>query len=470
LIVGKGILRLLMAIRSVNFNYGIKQTTNLSGFLPAPSLFGMDSLWSAPGWGFLFGEQDAAIRFTAAEQGWITQTPFLTSPFMQSSTRNLSFNASIEPFKGLKIQLNGKRTSAGRYQEIFRYNSEIQEFGSLTPSRSGSYSISYLTIKSAFEAQTQMVNGVEFERSSAFDQFKENIDIISGRLSNSLEASGISDRYDTISQDILVPAFLAAYTGENAENAPMGVFPRIPIPNWRIDFAGLSKLPGLKDVFSSVNLTHSYRSIFSVNNYTNSLLYTEQMTLDNQLTDYPLASLTDSITGKLVPVYILNQVSILEQFAPLIGINIKTKTNLSASFNYKRDRNLALNLSNAQVTETQNSGVTFDFGWTKADLILPFKTKGRTITIKNDVTFRMAITFRDSKTVQRKLQLEEEGTENKITNGNKGFQIRPSLAYKLNKQLDLTMYYEKNTTTPRVGSYLRSTTSFGIQLRFNLAQ
>ena len=315
-----------------------------------------------------------------------------------------------------------------------------------------------------------MINGVEFERSPGFEQFKENIEIISGRLSNSLEASGISDRYDTISQDILVPAFLAAYTGENAENAPMSVFPRIPIPNWRVDFAGLSKLPGLKNIFSSVNLTHSYRSIFNINNYTNSLLYRERMTLDNQLKDYPLASLTDSISGKLVPVYILNQVSILEQFAPLIGINVKTKANLNVSFNYKRDRNLALNLSNAQVTETRNSGVTLDFGWTKADLILPFKTKGRTITIKNDVTFRMSITFRDSKTVQRKLKLEEVETENKITNGNTGFQIRPSLAYKLNKQLDLTMYFEKNTTTPRVGSYLRSTTSFGIQLRFNLAQ
>ena len=95
-------------------------------------------------------------------------------------------------------------------QEIFRYNSETGGFGSLTPSRSGSYSISYLTIKSAFEEQTKMINGVEFERSPGFEQFKENIDIISGRLSNSLEASGISDRYDTISQDILVPAFLAA--------------------------------------------------------------------------------------------------------------------------------------------------------------------------------------------------------------------------------------------------------------------
>ena len=470
LIVGKGVMRLMMAIRSINLTYGIKETTSLSGFLPVPNLFGMDSLWSAPGWGFLLGEQDADFRFTAAENGWITQTPLLTSPFIQSSSRNLSFNASIEPFKGLKIQLNGKRTSKGRYQEIFRYNSEIGGFGSLTPSRSGSYSISYLTIKSAFEEQKKMINGVEFETSPAFEQFKDNIEIISGRLSNSLEANGILDRYDTISQDILVPAFLAAYTGENAENAPMSVFPRIPIPNWRLDFAGLSKLPGLKDVFSSVNLTHSYRSVFNINNYTNSLLYREQMTLDNQLKDYPLAFLTDSISGKLVPVYILNQVSILEQFSPLIGINVKTRANLSASFNYKRDRNIALNLSNAQVTETRNSGITFDFGWTKADLILPFKTKGRTITIKNDVTFRMSITFRDSKTVQRKLQLEEDETENKITNGNTGFQIRPSLAYKLNKQLDLTMYFEKNTTTPRVGSYLRSTTSFGIQLRFNLAQ
>ena len=210
-------------------------------------------------------------------------------------------------------------------------------------------------------------------------------------LSNTLEASGLSNRYDTISQDVLVPAFLAAYTGADAATTSTRVLPSIPIPNWRIDFAGLSQLPGLKDIFTSINITHSYRSVFNINNYSNSLLYGENMTLDNQVMDYPLASLADSITGKLVPVYILNQVSILEQFAPLIGVSVKTKKNLSASVNYKRDRNLALNLSNAQVTETLNSGASVDVGWTKADLILPFKTKGRTISIKNDI--KVAIIF-----------------------------------------------------------------------------
>jgi cell surface protein SprA len=114
--------------------------------------------------------------------------------------------------------------------------------------------------------------------------------------------------------------------------------------------------------------------------------------------------------------------------------------------------------------------MTLDVGWTKADLKLPFRVQGRTITIQNDVTFRLAMTIRDSKTIQRKLQAEEEDSENQITNGNQNFQIRPSIAYKLNNQLDLTMYFERSTTNPRVGSYRRSTTSFGVQLRFNLAQ
>ena len=468
--LGKGLLRLMMSVRSINMTYGIKENTSLSGFLPNPSIMGMDSLWSAPGWGFLLGEQDADIRLRAAENGWITQSTFLTSPFMQSDARDLTFNSSIEPLKSLKIQLNAKRTSTGRYQEIFRFNSTIDDFNSLTPSRSGSYSITYLTLQTAFEKQIKIANGQRFEQSPAFEQFKSNIDIMYSRISNTLEASGLSNRYDTISQDVLVPAFLAAYTGADAATTSTRVLPSIPIPNWRIDFAGLSQLPGLKDIFTSINITHSYRSVFNINNYSNSLLYGENMTLDNQVMDYPLASLADSITGKLVPVYILNQVSILEQFAPLIGVSVKTKKNLSVSVNYKRDRNLALNLSNAQVTETLNSGASVDVGWTKADLILPFKTKGRTISIKNDITFRLAMTLRDSKTVQRKLQDTDAETENKITNGNKGFQIRPSIAYKLNKQLDLTMYFEKNTTNPLVGSYLRATTSFGVQLRFNLAQ
>ena len=111
-----------------------------------------------------------------------------------------------------------------------------------------------------------------------------------------------------------------------------------------------------------------------------------------------------------------------------------------------------------------------DFGWTKDNLKLPWKVRGRTITIENDVTFRINMTIRDSKTIQRKLDGDSIEERNKITVGNKSFQLRPSLGYKLNNQLDLNMYFERSITNPRVGSFRRATTSFGVQLRFSLAQ
>ena len=122
-------------------------------------------------------------------------------------------------------------------------------------------------------------------------------------------------------------------------------------------------------------------------------------------------------------------------------------------------------MSNAQVTETTNNDVTVDFGYTKTGFKLPWRVRGRTIVLENDVTFRVAASVRDSKTIQRKINDTDV-----ITNGNRTFQLRPQMSYKINNQLDLTMYFERNTNNPKVGSFKRKTTSFGVQLRFGLAQ
>ncbi len=458
--LGKGFLRLLMSLRSINVTYGIRESTGLSGFVPNAYLFGLDSTWSAPGLGFILGSQDPDIRFTAARNGWLTESPFLTAPFDQTQSKDLGIRASIEPYSDLKIQFDAKRTVTGNFQEIFRFDTLTNDYASLTPSRGGNYSISYNTIRTAFEKQNGNI-------SPAFEEFKENIAIIEQRLGNEIVTRnpGDTSRYNSISQDVLVPAFLAAYSGEDPAKISLKPFPVIPIPSWQVDFAGLSKIPGLSDIFSSINLTHRYNSAFNISSYTNSLQYNNNLTLDNDFLDYPLASVTDTITGSLVPVYIMNQVTIAEQFAPLIGVNVRTKANFNIRVDYKTDRNLSLNLSNAQVTETKNDDVSLDLGWTKDDLKLPFKVQGRTITIENDVMFRVNMTIRDSRTIQRKIDDDDQ-----ITNGNRSFQIRPSIGYKLNNQLDLTMYYERSVTNPRVGSFKRATTSFGVQLRFSLAQ
>ncbi len=455
--LGNAFLRTVMSLRSINVTYGIRESTGLSGFTPTAFLFGLDSTYNAPGLAFILGDQNPDFRFTAAENGWITLSPFLTAPFDQQATENFSVRASIDPFDDLKIQVDANRTQSANFQEIFRFNDEINAYNSLTPSRTGSYQISFLAIQTAFERQEGNV-------SDAFEDFKENIGIVYDRLGPELSSQGIFGQYDTISQDVLIPAFIAAYSGQNATNSDLTPFPKIPIPNWRMDYAGLSKIPVLAEVFSSINLTHSYRSSFSINNYTNSLRYDEGITLDNNFLDYQYGNQTDTTSGNLIPLYIMNQVSILEQFAPLLGINMRTKSNMNIRIDYKTDRNLSLNLSNAQVTETRNQDVGLDFGWTKANLKLPWRIQGRTVTIENDVMLRLNMTIRDQKSTQRKIEEEDV-----ITNGNRGFQIRPSIGYKLNQSLDITAYFDRSITNPRVGSFRRATTTFGFQLRFSLS-
>jgi cell surface protein SprA len=170
--------------------------------------------------------------------------------------------------------------------------------------------------------------------------------------------------------------------------------------------------------------------------------------------------------GQFVPPFLMDQVVIQERYAPLIGINVRTKSRITASIDYKKERNLGLNISNSQITELSSSDLSVAFGFTKANMKLPFKVQGAVITLKNDLTFKFNFTLRDTKTIQRKI--DEVHT---VTAGNVNFQLRPQLGYVLSERLNLNLYFERNINTPRItSSYPRSTTQFGIQVRFSLAQ
>jgi len=459
---GKGLFRFLMSVRNLNFTYSINESTTLPGFKPRAFLFGLDSGLNAPGLGFVFGSQDPDVRFRAARNGWLAMGENQTNQFSQTFSENLSLRASVEPFDGLKIQLDAKRTNTARFNELFRFNEQefednpsntVNGFVSLTPIRSGSYDISYIAVKTAFDKNNDQ------NESTAFNQFEENIGTILNRIQT------INPEFDTLSQDVLIPAFISAYSGADASSIPLTPFPKTPLPNWRLDFAGLSNLPGFSENISSINLTHSYVSNYRVNNYQNTGVFEENIDLSNNILNYtPVLNIDEESGGTLVPKYRITQVSISERFAPLIGINIRTKGGITTKIDYNRDRNLTLNLSNGQVTETKNSDVSFDFGYTKDNFRLPFRVQGRTVTLDNEISFRVAFTVRDSKSFQRKIN-----DENILTNGNLNFQLRPTLNYVLNERLNLTLFFERTINEPRVSnSFRRGTTAFGGQLRFSL--
>jgi len=461
----KGFFRMLMSVRSINATYSLTEGTILPGFSKTPKFFGMDKDWNAPGWGFVLGSQNPEIRKRAGDNGWLTDNRELSLPFSQTRTQSISMRANIEPSTDLKIQLDLKKDITSMFQSIFRNADSTGTstfYADLSPNRSGSYRISTISIKTAFNSSNNKVE------SSVFHTFESNLLEMKSRL----EQVNPGETYDTTSQDVLIPAFIAAYTGKDVNKMGLSPFPKTPLPNWRLDYNGLNKLEAFKNIFQSFTVSHAYQSSYSVLNYSNSLDPNVVGDVDRLLLNRPVTDYNNSYfaskqsDGKLVPVYVISQVMISETFAPLIGISMRTKGRLSANFQYKTKRDLSLTVSNAQITEMNSKDFSFELGYTKNNMKLPFKTQGRTVVLKNDVTFRMNLTVGNTKTIQRKID-----ELNIITNGNINFQLRPNISYVVNQKLNIQLYFERTINEPQVSnSYRRATTRMGAQIRFSLAQ
>ncbi len=460
--VVKAFLRLLMSMRNLTATYNITSGTILPGFSPTPNAFGMDNQWNAPGWGFLLGSQDPNIRFKAAESGWLVKSTNLTTPFSQTQMKDLGIRTALELSPDFKIQLDVKKTTTSAFQEIFRYDESIDNFAELSPSRTGSYRISTITIGTAFKNNSDL-------NSSVFQNFADYTKIYQQNLTQSNEAtkSGVA-KYERQSQDVLIPAFIAAYTGGNPNTTPYTPFPSTPLPNWRLDYSGLTKLAAFKDVFQSISITHAYSSTYSVASFTNSLEYTD-VGNNNNLSNYNNGSYPDKYnpqTGLIIPTYVISQVLISETFAPLVGVSVRTKSKMTARFEYKTKRDLSLNVSNAQITEVNSKDWSVEFGYIKNNMKMPFRQQGRTITLKNDINFRLNFSITNNVTIQRKI--DDVST---ITNGNINIQIRPNISYAVNNKLNIQLYVDRNVNDPLVtNSYRRATTRVGTKILFNLAQ
>ncbi|ERM84479.1 gliding motility protein [Rhodonellum psychrophilum GCM71 = DSM 17998] len=450
------LLKLLTMVKDINFRYSIIEGTFLPGYMENTNLLGLDRSFMNPGLGFITGSQNPNIRFDLANQGLMAPSAEMTQLFRQNQSRNLQINALASPMRDFNITLEARKRENGEYSEIFRNSDQIPgEFGSLSPNRMGSYSITYSMMRTTFARDDQNNN------SPLFTNFEGYRSIIQSRL-NTQNPGG---EYSINGQDVLALSFLAAYGGRDPESLELNPFPKIPLPNWRLDYKGLSQIPALREYFSSINITHGYASTFEVSNFSNSLLYQKGLELYNNIQSIPGASLTNEF-GQYIPIFILNQVILTERFAPLVGVNFLTKSRLNISMEYNSERNIGLNFSNAQVTEQKSRDFGFDLGYTKAGVKIPFKIQGRQEVLNNDLQIRINTRVVDTQQVQRKI-----GEESTITNGNINIQIRPTVGYVINQNLNIQLYFDRTINDPRVTTaFRRSSTAFGGQLRFNLSQ
>ena len=454
----RGVLQTLMLFKNFNFTYERSEGTVLPGFKPKPKFFGLDEESMAPGIPFILGDQDAdRIKKEALDKDWMANSRFQSSPFMQTKGTKFTYRTSIEPIKQFRVQLDGKQEQTQTYTDFFRYDANGQ-LDSRNPTRSGSFKTTYITALTAFTSDDPLTN-----KNPTFEKYVENRNVIRERLNAANNGSGT---YDTNSQDVVIPAFLAAYSGRSADKIALTSFPKIPLPNWRIDYGGLSSVAFIKRFFSSVNLNHSYTSTYNVANYTSSLTYGPQyVSSKTSIFNLPNGDSLNSTSGTIIPVYVIGQVSIQEGFSPLLGINMKTKKNVTFNIRYNITRNLNLSTTNSQVMEMRNQDWSVSIGYTKTGMKLPIKSKQRVIVLKNEITFRFDFTIRDSRTVQRR-----PNDINVITQGIQQIQIKPTINYRVNDRLSLQLYYDQSVTIPKVSnSFKRTNTLFGVQIRFSLS-
>ncbi len=455
----RNLVGVLMMVKKINFNYTAQNGTILPGLLTSPRYLGMDENFESPGWGFVFGSQDPVVKERAALNGWLGRSSVLNNPFLQNRTQTVSMRATVEPLKDFKLQIEAKKSVSGNYSEIFRYNADENTFVSESPIRNGAYKISFIGISTLFKRDNASNN------SPIFDDFIAHRNIIKRRL----DANSTVGEFDQNAQDVLIPAFLAAYSGREPESQNLNAFPNLPLPNWQLTYNGLSKIKALKEIFRTIQIQHGYASEYNVGNYASSMLYGyDYLSFNLSEQNIPQANAIDPTTQALAPVFIMSQITMSERFSPLVGVRVRTANNLDITTKVNMQRDVALNLSNAQVTELKNTDFTLDFGWTKAGFKVPFRIGGKQHVLKNDLTARIAMTFRDTKTAQRKIT-ETDQQSTTVTAGNQNLQIKPTVSYVVNEKLNIQFYFDRSVNTPRVqNTFNRANTAFGMQLRWSL--
>ena len=457
-IAGETAIRLVLSLKDGSISYSESNGTFLPGFKPTPGYIGNDFGLNAPGLPFVFGSQED-IRYTAATNGWLTDDSLFNMAYATKHSTTLNVRANFEPFRDLRIELTANRTYALDHQEYFKV--QDGQFQTFSPVDRGSFSISYFSFNTAFKTPD------EENVSEPFENMKEMRRQIASRLAGENpnwnqtynDTTGFPTGYGATSQDVLHYAFLAAYSGKDASGVSLNAFPKIPLPNWRITYKGLSSLTLLKKYFRDVTLSHGYRSTYNVGNFVSNVLYTDRDGFPSTL------DAVDNFIGR----YQISQIAITEQFVPLFGIDLTWNNNILSKFELKKSRNLALSFVNNQLTEINTDEFIIGIGYRFKDVELTFRGGGGgpSQRYKSDLNLRADFSIKDNKTILRRI---DEGIT-QVSAGQKMITLNTSADYQMNERLTIRVFFDKVITNPYVSNqYSSSTTNGGISLRFTLAQ
>lgn len=483
--------RLAMMVRNVSINYRSSYQLTLPGFLPSVGdAFGQKKVGQmAPGLDFAFGMVGDDYIGKARNNDWLLCNDSIATPATTSRTDNLTLRATLEPVKDFKIDLSATRTKTTQKSIQYMYEG--------TPTtQSGAFQMTTISLGSAFEGMGNANSGY---RSKTFEKFVNSLagfrDRVEAQYAGTVYPAGSAlagGKFDAsrtpvnqYSSDVMIPAFLKAYTSMGGNS--LSVFPALSrmLPNWTIRYSGLGRLPWFNEHFKSININHSYKSVFAVGSYNSYSTFQEYMN--------GLGFVSDATTGNPSPssMFNISQVSINESFSPLLGMDVTFNNNMTVKAEYRQTRVLNLSMTSVQLNEALSKDWVigmgyrinnFDvFGWgAKASRS---KSKGgnknaanknasTTKTVQNgtnhDLNLRLDFSFRKQAAIVRDIA----SMVSSASSGNNALKLSFSADYTFSKLLTMSFYYDRQTNTPLLSSssYPTTTQDFGLSIKFSLTR
>lgn len=473
--VGEYAARAAMSARSANFRWRDTRSMSIPMFGPSVgNIFGQSGSYGpmAPGLDFAFGFTDESYIDKAKSRGWLQPQAGQTTPAIYSRANEISFELVLEPLKGLKIQLTSNRTDNRTSQIQFMYDD-------MPTALSGSYTKTHCAIATALKS-SNADNGYE---SAAFNKFVENIPVVASRIEDryrglTYPSTGFlkndpnagqpfNPEVGTVSptsSDVLIPAFIAAYTGTDARKQYLDPFPSLAnvLPNWRVTYDGLIYLSPLADIFKAFTLTHAYQCTYTVGSYSSYLNWVSA--------DGKLGFTLDELTGRPIPSspYNISSVAISERFAPLVGVSATLRNNMTFNAEFREARTLTLNSSAGQVVEATQRGITAGIGYKIVGFNTVLKLKGSQQGISNDLTINGDFSYSLNQALIRRI----ENAFTQATSGTKTISFNLTANYIMSRRMTMGLYFEHQINTPLVSStaYPTTNTAFGLSFNFSLSR
>ncbi|WP_081740397.1 T9SS outer membrane translocon Sov/SprA [Aquimarina pacifica] len=451
------LIGLVTAVKKVNVNYQQDNGIFLPGYVREPGFVGT----LKPTVGFTFGSQ-SEIRDIAARNGWLTLYQDFNQQYKEVEGRQLNVQATLGLLDDLKIDISANRNYSDTYTENFVVNSDL-EYNSLTPNVYGNFTSSTVLIGTAFSKSDQF-------NSEAFEDFKNNRLIIAQRLAVERgidpfsdsdgdgfvdadgDRDGFPDGFGGTNQAVLLPAFLAAYSGTDASKVQKGAFRDIPLPNWDIKYTGLMNIKWFKKRFKRFSMAHGYRANYTINQFQTNLEYN--------------ANNRDAVdeSDNFINPMLYSNVNLTEQFSPLIRLDMEMKNSIKILAEWKKDRALSLSFDNNLLTEIQGNEYIIGLGYRLEDLTFVTRVGGRKQVIKSDLNLRADVSLRQNETLVRYLDLDNV----QITAGQDIYGIKFTADYALSKNLTALLFYDHTFSEYSISTAFPQTTiRGGFTLRYN---